>query len=52
MGFGRRFEGGIWTRRVAAAVKSKRATTRPSKKNCIVKDALAKVAGCDFQAVG
>jgi hypothetical protein len=40
LGFGRRFEGGIWIRRVAAAVKSMIARSGPSEDKRIAQDGL------------
>jgi len=41
LGFGRRFEGGIWIRRVAAVVKSMIARSRPSEDKRIAQNGLA-----------
>ena len=45
MGFGRRLEAGIWMRRVAAALKSNRASIRPNEQENITENGFCKLVG-------
>ena len=54
LGFGRRLEAGIWMRRVAAALKSNRARTRPNEQESITENGFGKLValGCCAEGWG
>ena len=43
LGFGRSLEAGIWMRRVAAALKSNRASTRPNEQESITENGFCEL---------